>query len=472
MNGPSQGSPQHTASLPVQAGFPARRADTRFFQATDWWSFGLATAGTLAVYLDTLAPSVTLEFSGELSTAAFYAGVAGPPGFPVWTVYAWLFSVLLPFSNVAWRVAVSSAVAGALACGLVALMVSRGGAMILEGLKGTRKLAPKEEGWLRVICGFIAGMALGLDGAFWQKAVVVEQWALALLLFAAVLTLLMRWRHAPEQTGFLYSACLLYGLALTTSQALGSAALGFGFVILLAKPDLGRDFFFATTLLVGGALSAQALGVLPGCWATLMNIEELKHGYIFVTILSAAITMTACLRTRRLLSGWKIVLVSGTSLLLGLSACFYLPLASMTNPPMDWGHPRDLPGFVHLVSRGQYERLQPTASWAWFAEQLGLYGRITSAELGTIYLLLALIPYVFLRRMQSRDRGWILGLAAVYVCVAFLLLALLNPANQTMDFVKVFFSFSHLILSLSAGYGLALLGSFLAGRNMPRWGRN
>lgn len=66
-----------------------------FFQRTDWLCFGLATVVALVVYLYTLAPEVTLVNSGGLSTSASYAGVAYPPGFPVWTVYSWLFVKLL-----------------------------------------------------------------------------------------------------------------------------------------------------------------------------------------------------------------------------------------------------------------------------------------------------------------------------------------------------------------------------------------
>ena len=39
-------------------------AESRFFQKVDLLSFGLTTLVTLAVYLLTLAPEVTLDFSG------------------------------------------------------------------------------------------------------------------------------------------------------------------------------------------------------------------------------------------------------------------------------------------------------------------------------------------------------------------------------------------------------------------------
>ena len=70
-------------------------------------------SGFLGSYYLTLAPDLTLEDSGELAVGSFYAGVPHPPGYPVWTIFTYLFTVLVPYSNVAWRVALASAVSGA-----------------------------------------------------------------------------------------------------------------------------------------------------------------------------------------------------------------------------------------------------------------------------------------------------------------------------------------------------------------------
>src|SRR5207253_5197676 len=104
------------------------------FRKIDWWTFAVTTLLVFIGYYLTLAPDLTLEDSGELAVRAFYAGVPHTPGYPVWTIFTWLFTVLVPVSNVAWRVALASAVSGALACGLIALLASRGSSMILEGI--------------------------------------------------------------------------------------------------------------------------------------------------------------------------------------------------------------------------------------------------------------------------------------------------------------------------------------------------
>src|SRR5215210_4235524 len=107
------------------------------FRRIDWITAAVTALLMFLAYWWTLAPDLTLEDSGELAVASMYAGVPHPPGYPVWTVYTWLFTKL-PISNIAYRVGLSSAFAAALACGLVGLMVSRGSSMIIEGIAQLR----------------------------------------------------------------------------------------------------------------------------------------------------------------------------------------------------------------------------------------------------------------------------------------------------------------------------------------------
>ena len=98
------------------------------FRRIDWLTFGAAALLAFVGYYLTLAPQVTLQDSGELATGSFYAGVPHPPGYPLWTIFTWLFTQLVPVANVAYRVALASAVSGALAVGLLGLASSRAAA--------------------------------------------------------------------------------------------------------------------------------------------------------------------------------------------------------------------------------------------------------------------------------------------------------------------------------------------------------
>jgi hypothetical protein len=65
----------------------------------------------------------------------------------------------------------------------------------------------------------------------------------------------------------------------------------------------------------------------------------------------------------------------------------------MTNPPMNWGYPRTWEGFLHALTRGQYERANPTSDPLRFLEQLRGYFDGAIAEFNLVYLLIGLIPH-------------------------------------------------------------------------------
>ena len=71
----------------------------------------------LALYVFTLAPTVTLEDSGEFITVAYHLGVPHFSGYPLWCLVAHAFTTL-PWGSVAERVHLVSAVFGAASCWL------------------------------------------------------------------------------------------------------------------------------------------------------------------------------------------------------------------------------------------------------------------------------------------------------------------------------------------------------------------
>src|ERR1700733_3208332 len=128
------------------------------FRRIDWLALLIAFGAVWIIYILTLAPEVTLEDSGELCTGSFYAGIPHPPGYPFWALYSWLWTVLLPIGNIAWRVEVGESFAAAMACGVVALMVSRGSSMLMEGIDFLKNLDRKAETAICLVCGIVAGL--------------------------------------------------------------------------------------------------------------------------------------------------------------------------------------------------------------------------------------------------------------------------------------------------------------------------
>jgi hypothetical protein len=168
------------------------------FRKRDWLTFILTFLCVWMVYFATLAPEVTLEDSGELVTGSMYAGIPHPPGYPVWTIYSWLWTALVPVGNMAWRVALAEATASALACALISLLVARGSSFLIGSLESLKTFAGKWETAICIVSGFAAGLLMGLDGFMWRESVAANRIAVSSVpWFMLVLLCLMRWLYAP-----------------------------------------------------------------------------------------------------------------------------------------------------------------------------------------------------------------------------------------------------------------------------------
>jgi hypothetical protein len=428
-----------------------------FFQKVDWVSFGVTTLLALAVYLFTLSPEVDLDFSGFYSTAAMYPGVSISPGHPLWAIYGWLFIKLLPFSNIAWRLGVASAVAGALVCGLIALMVSRVGVLAAENISSFKNLLPNEEKSLRVVCSCVAGLGFGFDGCFWPKAVIPDPQPLGLLLFVLTLCFLTRWFFAPYQRRYLCAAAFTYGLTLANNQSLVTAAFGLPFLVAPGNRKVGREIFFAMGVFLWSIPATNRFLH----WYD-MYLPSTRHIFLLLCVIFSFTWSVLAVRTCGILSEWKTTSICAALFLVGLSAYFLLPVFSMTTPPMNWGYPRTVEGFFHVLNRGQFDTMNPTASFGRLITQLGIYGKIAVNEFGSIYLLVAVIPFLVLHKMAAPARKWLEGILVVWIFVSLLTLVGLNPGpdKASVELNNPFFAASHLILAVFAGCGLMLVGAF------------
>jgi thioredoxin-like negative regulator of GroEL len=520
VSNPKPQTPNPKAGAPVPAEPPALTKVPPLFRRIDWITFGVTTLLVFIGYWLTLAPDLTLEDSGELAVASMYAGVPHPPGYPVWTIYTWFFT-LIPFGNIAWRVALSSAVAGAFSCGLVALMVSRGSSMIIEGIAELKNIERKWENIICMVSGFVAGMLIGFNGFMWSQAVIVEVYTLSVLSLAGVLVCLLRWIYAPHQRRYLYLAFFWFGITFNNHQSLLVVAIGLEVAIFAVAPRLGRDLFFWNVIIYLGGLIGKSMGLIGVlsdnlpllgiyhiiglsslvAWIYLLfttrktGLELARDfamiatlGYILVVLGHITNYVTyfeykkglfvlfnliglgivgsfiyLILQTTRLGREWLSALYCGAAWAVGAAFYVYMPLASMSNPPLNWGYPRTVGGFFHAFTRGQYERIHPSTNIVTIVKQIGMYILGAMEEFNLVYILIGLVPFLFYKRMQPRERAWVIGLSSIYLCLSLFLLILLNPApdRQSKDLNKVFFTASHVMIAMGIGYGLTVIAAAL-----------
>jgi len=273
---PNKGKPPASKPAPAApAPAPAPVNVAPLFRPIDWLVLVVCFAVMWTAYLLTLAPDLTLEDSGELCTASFYAGIPHPPGYPFWAIYSWLWT-LLPFGSVTWRVEVGESFAAAMACGLVGLMVSRGGSMLIEGIEELKEMNRKWEGAICVVCGIAAGLLLGFDGFMWKESVVINRISLFDVPWLMVVAVcLMRWIYAPHQRRYLYIAMFFFGVCATIHQTMLCAAMGIEVAIAFTNPKLGRSFFLGNSIVFLGGLILMKAGAIPaltGLSTTLLSI--------------------------------------------------------------------------------------------------------------------------------------------------------------------------------------------------------
>ncbi len=151
-----------------------------------------AFIGPLFLYVFTLAPTVTLEDSGEFIVAAHHLGVAHPSGYPLWCLVAHPFT-WLPWGTIAERVHLSSAVFGAASVWMTYLVAMR---LVRD--------------WRAALVG---ALGLGASAVLWSQSVVAEVYSLNAFLSVLLLYLGMRWRDDRR-------ARWLYGLAFTLGAGL------------------------------------------------------------------------------------------------------------------------------------------------------------------------------------------------------------------------------------------------------------
>lgn len=154
----------------------------------------LAGLAAFAVYLRTLAPSIMLGDGPELTTAAYYAGVPHPSGYPLYMLLGYAFTHWLPLGSVAYRMNLLSAVAAAAAVALVSLLAAR-----------ITRSAP---------AGAAAALLFAFSRSFWSQAISAEVYGLHLLFVAGVLGAVVAW-DARGDRRWLLGAALLLGLSFT-----------------------------------------------------------------------------------------------------------------------------------------------------------------------------------------------------------------------------------------------------------------
>jgi hypothetical protein len=339
---------------------------------------GIVFLSAFALYAWTAAPTVTLVDSGELLTTARFAGVAHPPGFPLWVVLAHLAS-LIPIGNVAWRINLSSAFFGALASAVTMLVVAELLSAsryfkIPKARRGKRKIPSARNSGRRdldnsgpaslpfvLLPATTAGLLLAFSRTLWAYATVAEVYTLNTFLILLIFFLMLRWRRGGEKRdSSLYLAAVVFGIALGVHHV--TVALVLPAIALLVYRTEGLVFFKSRRFLYAAIISLAAM----------------------IAIYS------------------------------------YLPIAAAQEPLMNWGEPTSLKAIWWHISGRQYQTFLSFDPKI-LGEQLAVFGGMAAREFSPSWLPLGIcLALVGFWSVFRTDRtafwflAWIIGADLAY----------------------------------------------------------
>ena len=200
-----------------------------------WITGALIAVAVAALYLRTAARDIVFGDSPELTGAAITLGVAHPPGYPIWTVIAHVFT-LLPIGPLPFRVSVFSVVA-AVASVAIAYVASW-------------RLARS------IIAAGVAAIALAFAPVVWSWSIVPEVFPLNDAIAAGLIAVLLEW-HRTRRPRWFVLAAFVGGLGMANHQTI--ALVGPAILWLMW---VHRREFRGGGLILKAAL-ASAAGLLP-----------------------------------------------------------------------------------------------------------------------------------------------------------------------------------------------------------------
>ncbi|MGQ9627074.1 MAG: glycosyltransferase family 117 protein [Anaerolineae bacterium] len=153
------------------------------------------------IYIKTLAPTVLMADGGEFQFVPYLAGIPHPTGYPLYIMLGWLWSHLLPFGDVAYRMNLFSALWAAVSVGL----------FYLAAEEIARPLVPEP---LAILGAALGALSLAFSETFWSQATIAEVYSLNGVFVAGIFYMLLAGRHSLPLIAF------VYGLSLTHHRSM------------------------------------------------------------------------------------------------------------------------------------------------------------------------------------------------------------------------------------------------------------
>ena len=305
-----------------------------------WVGFAVAVFA-FAVYLKTLAPSVTFIDSGELATVACTLGIAHPTGYPLFTLLGWVFSKLPIATEPVLRLNIMAAV-----------FCAAGVFVFFQLIHLLLRTVAKAKETPSLVASAGASLLLAFSETYWSQATSVEVYSLHVLFLSLVLYSFMR--------------ATFYDAVIRIRQTEEPASTETKWWMLFAF-TLGLSFtnHMTTILLAPGLL------------------------YLYFALQGGS------------KDSWKRILRMVTPFLIGFSVYVYLPVRAGGGALLNWGNPVTLERFLWHLSGKQF-RVWIFSSTEAAGRQFKYFINSLPHEFAYVGLILAVVGVIVLFRLHRK----------------------------------------------------------------------
>ncbi|MEO5825801.1 MAG: DUF2723 domain-containing protein [Gemmatimonadales bacterium] len=315
-------------------------------RAPPYRAAAVAGAVVLAIYLATLAPTVTFWDAGEFIAAVHGLGIPHPPGTPLFVLLAHVWGLLIPVGEYAFRLNLLSAVCGAIAASCWFLVAHS----VMENRVAS--LGNPIDRVLPLGAGAAAAAFTAFGYTMWQNAIETEVYAIATLTIAFAAWLTIRWREARDTSrGARLLLVVLYLGGISIGNHLLALLVGPAVVLALVAEARGRPLANASTVRDEWA----RIGVVAAVW---MLLIALGLGSRNLTIVAGLMTIVA--------AGWAVrqrqVSFAATAILIavvGVTPYLFLYLRARQGPFLNEADPSTWNALVDVIRRAQYPPRTP-----------------------------------------------------------------------------------------------------------------
>jgi len=198
-----------------------------------------------ALYVLGACPTIYVGDSGELVAAVHLLGIPHPTGYPLYVLLGKLWTLVVPFGTVAWRMSIFSAASAAAACALLCHLFLRA------------RFDPAAAAF--------SGLLLAFSPSFWSQANIQRVYPLGALF--VLLATAAAWHWYEDRSGRrLAAAFFLCGLGATNHTFMAVYAVALTCWVIVVDPSV---LVRLRHLVAAGA--SLALGLLPYAYLPLRS---------------------------------------------------------------------------------------------------------------------------------------------------------------------------------------------------------